>query len=77
MAPKSGNTGSKNPHITKRGRFNPNTNVRCGHPSCQVALRAVRDKEYYQKYGNPPVIYVSGARGIFHINDSSFRRFLL
>lgn len=73
MAPskgKSGNAGSKNPHITKRGRFNPNGNVPCGHPSCVIAARAKKDKERYQKFGNPPKVYVSKAKGIFHVTES-------
>ena len=68
MAPKSGNSGGKNPHMTKRGRFNPNCNVPVSHPGCQVSARAKLDKTRHQEQKIPPVITrVSRAKGIFHV----------
>ena len=67
MAPSKGNAGSKNPHMTKRHRFNANTNVPCGHAGCVVAKRAQLDKEKYRLNGNPPKVYTSKAKGMFHV----------
>lgn len=68
MAPKSGNSGNKNPHMTKRNRFNANTNVPCGHSSCRVAAEATVNREHFRKFGNPPKVYTSKAKGIFSVD---------
>lgn len=38
---------SKNPALTKRGRFNPNPTA-CGHVSCMIAAQSKRDKAKYE-----------------------------
>lgn len=39
---------SKNPAMTKRGRFNPNP-TSCSHPSCQISARSRLDKKRYEE----------------------------
>ncbi len=68
MAPKSGNSGGKNPHmrlVNGKLRFNPNTNVPVGHAGCQVSARAKKDKER-DKGTNRVVVHKSNAKGMFH-----------
>ena len=71
MAPikgKQGNSGGKNPHMTKRGRFNPNCNVPVSHPGCQISARAKLDKaKAFERKGLPIIIRISRAKGIFHV----------
>jgi len=65
----AGNQGNKNPHLRLvhgKFRFNGNTNVPVSHSNCQVSARAKLDKAHYNKFGNPPKVYTSNAKGMFH-----------
>ena len=67
MAPSKGNTGNKNPHMTKRNRFNSNSNVPVSHAGCQVSAQAKLDKQRHQDQKTPVITRVSKAKGIFHV----------
>jgi len=71
MAPSpksSGNSGNKNPHLRMvhgKYRFNANTNVPTNHASCMIGARSKIDKEHHRKFGTPPKVYTSNAKGMF------------
>lgn len=73
MAPAKGgssNSGNKNPHFRQvhgKLRWNPQTNVPSGHAGCPIAKQAKINKEMYAKYGNPPKVYTSKAKGMFYV----------
>ena len=57
----SGNGSSKNPALTKRGRFNPNP-TRANHPGCLIAKQAKEDKEK-AKTDRRTFVFESRAKG--------------